>query len=215
MAIPGLQFPAAIDTDSSLFVAANNFGTLLTSTITNITANITLDSVVGLPPSGFVTIENEVVYYPSISGNTLQSCDRGVDGTTATGHNSGVAISHYVIAMHHNRLKDAIIAIITALGANLANVAKLGTKVSRSNNTIYEALTDGIVEAGAHISSDAVVVYGYCDSSNPPTTLVRAAHHYYPASGVRYYPLPSFTVKKGQFWRVDGCTYVNWIPLGN
>jgi len=124
MAIPGLQFPTAIDTDSSLFVAANNFGTLLTSTITNLTTNITLDSVVGLPPSGFVTIENEVVYYPSISGNTLQSCDRGVDGTTAVGHNAGVAISHYVIAIHHNRLKDAVIAIQAALGINLANVVK-------------------------------------------------------------------------------------------
>ena len=53
---------------------------------------ITLDSVVGLPASGFVKIDSEIINYGYISGNTLYSCFRGQANTTAASHTDGTAV---------------------------------------------------------------------------------------------------------------------------
>ena len=47
---------------------------------------VTLDSVVGLPASGFVKIDSEIINYGYISGNTLYNCFRGQANTTAASH---------------------------------------------------------------------------------------------------------------------------------
>ena len=63
--------------------------------IGGITANadqITLNSVVGLPSAGFVKIDNEIINYSYISGNTLYNCFRGQANTTAALHNNGTAV---------------------------------------------------------------------------------------------------------------------------
>ena len=53
---------------------------------------VTLDSVVGLPASGFVKIDNEIINYGYISGNTLYSCFRAQQNTVAAAHNNGAAV---------------------------------------------------------------------------------------------------------------------------
>ena len=53
---------------------------------------ITLDSVVGLPAAGFVKIENEIINYSYISGNTLYNCFRGQQNTTAASHADNTAV---------------------------------------------------------------------------------------------------------------------------
>lgn len=53
---------------------------------------VTLDSTVGLPASGFVKIENEIINYGYISGNTLYNCFRGQANTTAASHADGTAV---------------------------------------------------------------------------------------------------------------------------
>jgi len=53
---------------------------------------VTLSSTVGLPAAGFVKIDNEIIGYGAISGNTLTSCARGQDNTTAATHTSGTAV---------------------------------------------------------------------------------------------------------------------------
>jgi hypothetical protein len=55
-------------------------------------AQITLNSVIGLPATGFVKIDNEIINYGYISGNTLYNCFRGQQDTTAALHNSGTAV---------------------------------------------------------------------------------------------------------------------------
>lgn len=111
MAIPGLNFPASQDTDNTLFLVANSVVTTLATSIDASIATIVLADASGLPASGFISIGTEIIYYPSKTGNTLNTCDRGVDGTTGAPHNAGDTVSLRVIAIHHNRLKDAIIAI--------------------------------------------------------------------------------------------------------
>lgn len=53
---------------------------------------VTLNSVVGLPATGFVKIDSEVINYGYISGNTLYNCFRGQNNTTAASHANGTAV---------------------------------------------------------------------------------------------------------------------------
>ena len=59
----------------------------LASTISATDTDIPVSSTAELPSSGFIRIENEVISYMSVSGNTLQLCNRGQNGTTAASHN--------------------------------------------------------------------------------------------------------------------------------
>jgi hypothetical protein len=53
---------------------------------------ITLNSVVGLPATGFIKIDSEIINYGYISGNTLYNCFRGQADTTAASHNNGATV---------------------------------------------------------------------------------------------------------------------------
>jgi len=47
---------------------------------------ITLTSTVGLPAYGFISIDQEIIFYQYISGNTINTCARGQNNTTAASH---------------------------------------------------------------------------------------------------------------------------------
>ena len=64
----------------------------LSGSITSTVTQITLNSVIGLPAAGFVKIDNEIINYGYISGNTLYSCFRGQQDTTAASHTSATAV---------------------------------------------------------------------------------------------------------------------------
>lgn len=53
---------------------------------------ITLNSVVGLPATGFIKIDSEIINYGYISGNTLYNCFRGQADTTAASHTNGSTV---------------------------------------------------------------------------------------------------------------------------
>ena len=67
-------------------------GLTLDGAITSTATEITLDSAVGLPAAGFVKIENEIINYGYISGNTLYSCFRAQQNTTAASHADNTAV---------------------------------------------------------------------------------------------------------------------------
>jgi len=54
---------------------------------------ITLTSTVGLPSYGFVQIDSETIFYQYISGNTINTCARGQNNTTATTHAVAAPVS--------------------------------------------------------------------------------------------------------------------------
>jgi hypothetical protein len=68
---------------------ANNTGGTISSSATS----ITVASVVDLPSSGFVKIDNETISYPNIVGNVLTNCARGQNGTTAASHANGAEVT--------------------------------------------------------------------------------------------------------------------------
>jgi hypothetical protein len=67
-------------------------GALLASNITATDTTITLDTVVGLPATGFIKIDNEFIQYGYIDGNSLYSCFRGQNNSTAASHTTGAAV---------------------------------------------------------------------------------------------------------------------------
>ena len=71
-------------------------GITLAATASSTDTTITLSGVAGLPPAGFIKLENEILNYGYIVGNVLQNCFRGQQGTTAATHTvGGVAIPAY------------------------------------------------------------------------------------------------------------------------
>lgn len=53
---------------------------------------VTLNSTVGLPASGFIKIDSETINYSYITGNTLYNCFRGQNNTTAASHANNAAV---------------------------------------------------------------------------------------------------------------------------
>ncbi len=70
----------------------SNTGALLASDITATDTTITLDTVVGLPSTGFIKIDNEFIQYGYIDGNSLYNCFRGQNNSTAATHITGAAV---------------------------------------------------------------------------------------------------------------------------
>jgi hypothetical protein len=66
---------------------------LLDGNVSSTTTTITLTSTAGLTSSGFIKIDSETISYPNVNGNQLINCARGQNGTTATAHTTGAAIT--------------------------------------------------------------------------------------------------------------------------
>jgi hypothetical protein len=64
----------------------------LSSTITSTDTSITLSTVTGLPLTGYIKLDSEVIYYGYITGNVLGGVFRGQNNTTAASHTSATAV---------------------------------------------------------------------------------------------------------------------------
>ena len=84
-----------------------------------------------------------------------------------------------------------------------------GAWESKSNNTVYQAETDGFVCA-YNTGATGNTIYGQTDSSNPPAT-VRAYDRVDTVWSRLGITMP---VRKGDYWRVGGASVVYWLPLG-
>ena len=67
-------------------------GLTLSGSINSSVTQITLNSVVGLPITGFIKVGTEIINYGYIVGNTLYNCFRGQQDTVAASHNNGDAV---------------------------------------------------------------------------------------------------------------------------
>jgi hypothetical protein len=67
--------------------------TLTTSgSVTSTATTITLSSTDGLASSGYIKLDSEIIYYGYISGNTIGSCFRGQNNTTAATHTTATDV---------------------------------------------------------------------------------------------------------------------------
>ena len=67
-------------------------GLTLSGALNSTATQITLNSTVGLPAAGFVKVDNEIINYGYITGNTLYNCFRGQQDTTAASHTTGTSV---------------------------------------------------------------------------------------------------------------------------
>ena len=86
----------------------------------------------------------------------------------------------------------------------------LGDWESKSNNTVYQDVTDGDVCA---YHAGAVACLGLTDGANPPTTARQKNGDDVAATTEACI---NFPVKKGDYWKVTGAgggsDYIYWIP---
>lgn len=86
----------------------------------------TLASGVGaqFPLTNFVvSIDDEIIFVTTRTGDTLSPITRAFEGTAATAHLSGASVDARITAQSHNQNAAEINAIETALGEDLENVA--------------------------------------------------------------------------------------------
>lgn len=130
------NYPAALDTNLTLYVAVNNKATTLVAPLspTNIDIAILDDSSIQAT-DGLVSIGDEVVKYSFIDNAgpnpILRNCLRGYDGTAAAAHPAGRRVEIRWVATHHNGLADAVIAIQTQLGVDPAAALFYGNLANR------------------------------------------------------------------------------------
>jgi hypothetical protein len=64
----------------------------LSTTITSSSTEIVLSNATGLPASGFIKIDSEIINYGYITGNTLYNCFRAQQNTAVAGHTAGATV---------------------------------------------------------------------------------------------------------------------------
>lgn len=150
-----MSFPSALDIAEDLLIAVNNFATTCIGFVSSGQDAVTVVSATGLPASGVVSIDTEVIKYGYIdlSGNNpvLRDCTRAYDGTIGVQHNDGAKVELRVVASHHNLLSTAIRTVEGALGVNpqdsYADLAarlqqRLPIQLSRTSSTVWTLTHD-------------------------------------------------------------------------
>ena len=66
---------------------------VLTANISSTDTTITLSDTSQLGSAGFIQLDGETISYPNVNGNQLINCARGQNGTTATAHITGAAVT--------------------------------------------------------------------------------------------------------------------------
>lgn len=95
------------------------------------------------------------------------------------------------------------------LSASVPDDDAFGSWVSRSNDTVYQAASDGFVCATA--TPENALIKGYTDGSNPPTTLRTQCRGGGGSANDAGITMP---VKKDDYWTVTSANTVYWLPIG-
>jgi len=154
----GLTYPASVQSREDLFIATNNFRTTIPSYVGAGQVDIPVLSVKGLPPSGMVSIDEEIIFYAFIDESganpVLRNCIRGFDGTGSNQHGANSIVEVRWVAKHHNILAEAILLLQSVLGVNPAgSYPELTTRLERSLPHLMVWSADGPSEPGIPNSS--------------------------------------------------------------
>jgi hypothetical protein len=149
----GLYYPSSVQTREDLFIATNNFSTTTPGIVGAGQIDIPIANADRLPPSGMVSIDQEIIFYSFIDeGNAypvLRNCIRGFDGTVSKEHGVGSKVEVRWVARHHNLLAEAILLLQGALGANPAgSYPDLTARLERQLPSLIVWTADGPAQVG-------------------------------------------------------------------
>ena len=144
------DYPTNAPSDGSLHTQVNNLSSALKNSIGAADVSLTLSDSSAFPGTGFVTLETEAIEYTANNTGTgvLSGLTRGADSTTADIHDAGIVGYANVVAAHHNRTKEEVIAIGGDLRDCFTNVtgattmADVGTKVESLTSIISTTVYD-------------------------------------------------------------------------
>lgn len=129
--------------------------TSLSAGITNAATSFNVGALTGYPVSlPWTAIINrdqpdeEVIEVTGVSGATITSCTRGVDGTSAVSHSLGATFEHGVSARDYNDPQAHMVASVAVHGL-AAGSAVVGTTDTQTltNKTLNGAILDGVNSA--------------------------------------------------------------------
>lgn len=141
------RYPGALDSDSSLFLTADNVQSPLSVTLQPADTAVVVQSGTGFAPNMIISICDsststgkctslEHMLVTAVNGNVL-TVTRAFAGTTAKPHTAGKLVNGLIAAAHHNATKNATVAIETALGPNLSNILGADTSFARQVMSAY------------------------------------------------------------------------------
>jgi len=110
------------------------------------------------------------------------------------------------------RIGFPVAALKKYVDERIATYTNFGNWAIKSNATVYEAASDGFVVVHYAGAADRTV-FGYTDSSNPPTTV----RNNFTTESIVGNKETSFTmpVRKNDFWKVTGDpSAIYWLPKG-
>lgn len=148
------NFPSSLDTDASLLRARDRASSTLSAGINSSVTTFSVATASSFASNMVVVIGTEQIFCTTFAGTTFSGCTRGYNGTTAAAHSISAGVYGYITSAHHNALKDALIAIETALGANLANVAG-ATHASRHISTGADPVAAAIAGGASGLMTGA------------------------------------------------------------
>lgn len=199
---PGtVKFPSAADDSDSLFRTTDNARSTLTNSITSGSTAIDVTSTSTFPTTGSIVIENEIIYYTSKTSTQFGGLTRGAASTVAASHTAGVSVRSPILAVHHNKLVDAIVATQTKVGSG------------SSTPTLYAILAGTGTGTSAWTNIPTVIrisTLGLSTTAAPGTTPVGSTRSvYYDGSGVTDYEYMGVGVESGALWfnNLAGGTY--------
>jgi len=175
---------------------------------------------IDLSSSGYLTTGTPTA---TITGDWTFEGQTNIDSLTASLATISVLYADSCNASTATIAYADIASLATIANLDVVNVngstygSGLGSWISRSNNTSYEATTDGFVVAYGGDTGGVGGFYIYSDANATPTTMI--ARCYTSGADVGVVQTATVPVKKGDYWRVvksgSGATpTVRWIPLG-
>lgn len=127
MAVLTSNYPTSLDTTSTLGEVANRAkSTLAVALASSGETQISLANASGFPDSGALTIDNEIFYYSSKSGNVLTIESRSQQGTTGAAHLVGALVYLRMTKGHWDVFQSSVMALQSKLGVGSSTPTAAG-----------------------------------------------------------------------------------------
>jgi microcystin-dependent protein len=148
----GADFPSTVSSDSTLLNAKNNCGTILTASVTSGATSLSVSDTSCFATVGYVTLDEEAILCTGKTATSFTGCTRGADGTTAVSHTNGTPAYAFIVAAHHNLLKNELVAISQYLlqgdqvhitTSSTPDMVGLGTSTPAYHMDIWDNGTNG------------------------------------------------------------------------